>query len=278
MRPACCDMLTGLNRMRTLRFAIPILFVWTAVAQTPPPAASTPAPVAGRGAAQGPNTDVFYKLAPDAVAQDGVPKGEIKGPFTLPSQAYPGTSHTYWVYVPAQYDPAKPACLMVFQDGHYFMGLGNNNYRIPYVFDNLIHRREMPGTIGMFINPGRRPDQREATDAEWGDQSNNRPTEYNSLDDRYAKVVCDELLPELKKQYSISIRPEDRAIAGASSGAIAAFTVAWHRPDQFRKVISTIGSFTNLRGGHVYPDLIRRNDAKPIRIYLQDGANDNRGL
>ena len=133
-------------------------------------------------------------------------------------------------------------------------------------------------TIGVFINPGHTPEQKEATDSEWGDRTNNRRVEYNALDDKYSKLIVDELLPELKKQYNLSDKPEDRAIAGASSGAICAFTVAWQRPDQFRKVISTIGSFTNIMGGHAYPDLIRKSDPKPIRVFLQDGVNDNRGL
>src|SRR4029077_10514637 len=110
------------------------------------------------------------------------------------------------------------------------------------------------------------------------DRSSNRPQEYNALDDKYAKVIVDELMPALSKEYNISANPDERAIGGASSGAICAFTVAWHRPDQFRKVISTIGSFTNIMGGHVYPDLIRQSEPKPIRIFLQDGLNDNRGL
>ena len=90
-------------------------------------------------------------------------------------------------------------------------------------------------------------------------------------------MVIDELIPKLKEDYMLSDKPEDRAIAGASSGAICAFTVAWHRPDAFGKVLSTIGSFTNIRGGHVYPELIAQHPKKPIRIFLQDGLNDNRG-
>jgi enterochelin esterase family protein len=144
--------------------------------------------------------------------------------------------------------------------------------------DNLIYRREIPVMIAVFINPGRQPDQPEATANDWGDRSSNRPQEYNALDDKYAKVIVDELMPVLQKQFNLSTNPDDRAIGGASSGAIAAFTVAWHRPDQFRKVLSTIGSFTNIRGGHVYPDLIRSTEKKPIRIFLQDGVNDNRGV
>jgi enterochelin esterase family protein len=185
-------------------------------------------------------------------------------------------TRNYWVYVPAQYDTNQPACLMVFQDGHAFVSL-TGDYRIPYVFDNLISRREMPITLAVFSNPGHGPGQPESTSTNWGDTINNRPTEYNELNDRYATLIINELLPALERAYRISKRPEDRAIAGASSGAICAFTVAWQRPDQFRKVISTIGSFTNIRGGHVYPDLIRHAERKPIRIFLQDGLNDNRG-
>ena len=221
--------------------------------------------------------DDAYKLGPDSQAQEGVPQGKVTDWEKLPSQAYPGTLHDFCVYVPAQYDPAKPAALMIFQDGQAWFRL-TGDYRVPHVFDNLIYRREMPVTIAVFINPGRTPEQPEASQSDWGDRSSNRPQEYNALDDKYAHVIVDELLPVLKARYKLSDNPDDRAIAGASSGAIAAFTVAWHRPDQFRKVISTIGSFTNIRGGHVYPDLIRQSERKPIRIFLQDGVNDNRGL
>lgn len=221
--------------------------------------------------------DDVYKLGPDSNVQPNVPQGKVVGPLTLASNVFPNTTRNYWVYTPAQYDAKTPACLMIFQDGHFFVN-PTGEYRIPIVFDNLIYRREMPVTLAVFVNPGRTPDQTEATDKEWGDRTNNRGLEYNALDDKYARLIVDELLPELKKSYNISDKPEDRAICGASSGAICAFTVAWQRPDQFRKVISTIGSFTNIRGGHVYPDLILKSDLKPIRVFLQDGLNDNRGL
>jgi enterochelin esterase family protein len=221
-------------------------------------------------------TDDVYRLGPDSEPHEGVPQGKIVGPLTLASNVFPETTRHYWVYVPAQYDAAKPACLMIFQDGHAFLN-PKGDYRIPFVFDNLIYRREMPVTIGVFINPGHRADQQEASGSNWGDGTTNRGLEYNALDDKYSKLIIDELLPELSKDYKISSDPNDRAIAGASSGAICAFTVAWQRPDQFRKVISTIGSFTNIRGGHVYPDLIREAEPKPIRVFLQDGLNDNRG-
>jgi enterochelin esterase family protein len=223
-------------------------------------------------------TDDVYQLGPDSAPHPGVPQGKVAGPLSLESKkVWPNTSRNYWVYVPAQYDGKTPACLMVFQDGHAFVN-PKGDYRIPFVFDNLIYRREMPVTIAVFINPGHTPDQKESSGADWGDKINNRPMEYNTLDDKYATLIIDELMPVLKKEYKLSDKPEDHAIAGASSGAIAAFTVAWQRPDVFRKVVSTIGSFTNIRGGHVYPELILKEDAKPIRVYLQDGSNDNRGV
>jgi enterochelin esterase-like enzyme len=226
---------------------------------------------------QTPNTDIHYRLGPDSLAQEGVPKGTIKGPFALPSEVFPGTSHTYWVYVPAQYDAAKPACLMVFNDGQAFMA-PEGDARAQNVMDNLIYRREIPVMIGVFINPGRRPDQPEPHPKDWGDRNTNRPTEYNSMDDRYPRVIVDELLPALYKEYNISKNPDHHGIGGASSGAIAAFTVAWERPNHFRKVLSIVGSFVDLRGGHVYPEAVLKSEKKPIRVFLQDGRNDNRAL
>ncbi len=228
------------------------------------------------GQAQAAALDEVYHLGPDSAPHDGVPRGKVIGPLTLASQVFTNTTRHYWIYVPAQYDPKKPASLMIFQDGHAFVNL-EGDYRMPYVFDNLIYRREIPVMIGVFINPGHTPEQPESSSTNWGDSINNRATEYNELNDHYARLVIDELLPVLEKDYNISKNPDDRAIAGASSGAICAFTVAWQRPDQFHKVISTIGSFTNIRGGHVYPELVRQNERKPLRVYLQDGLNDNRG-
>ena len=246
-----------------ITLAASVFVAAAAFSQTPPPAA--------------PNTEQYYKLAPDALPQEGVPKGRIQGPFTLPSNAYPGTQHTYWIYVPAQYDPATPASLMIFQDGQAFMA-PDGDIRAQVVMDNLIYRREIPVMIGVFINPGRRPDQPEPTPNNWGDRDTNRPTEYNTLDDKYARVIVDELLPVLYKDYNISKDPERHGIGGSSSGAIAAFTIAWERPDQFRKILSNVGSFTNIRGGNAYPDIIRSSEKKPLRIFLVDGRNDNRAL
>lgn len=224
-----------------------------------------------------PSPDSQYRLGPDSLPQEGVPKGEVRGPFVIQSQAYPGTQHTYWIYVPAQYDPKVPTALMVFQDGQAFKN-ENGEIRAQNVMDNLIYRREIPVMIGVFINPGRRPDQTEASPQEWGDRTTNRPTEYNSLDDKYARVVTEELMPALEKDYNISKDPEMHGIGGSSSGAIAAFTVAWERPNAFRKVLSIVGSFTNIRGGHKYSEIVEKSKKKPIRVFLCDGRNDNRGI
>ncbi len=246
-------------------------------AQTAPPANSSTNRPPNRNASDR-KMDAFYKLGPDSLPQEGVPKGRIDGPKVIQSEAYPGTQHTYWVYVPAQYDPAKPAPLTIFNDGQAFKN-EPGDVQAQHVLDNLIYRREIPVMLAVFINPGHRPDQAEATPQEWGDRSGNRPEEYNSLNDKYARVIVDELFPALRKEYNFSSDPEQRAIGGASSGGIAAFTVAWQRPDQFHKVFTFVGSFVNLgnRGGNTYPDLVLNSEKKPLRVFLQDGRNDNRG-
>src|SRR5262245_35316635 len=107
--------------------------------QTTPGQSGTGQPRAGGQpqAPPGPNPNYQYRLGPDSLPQEGVPKGEIRGPYTLPSNVYPGTQHTYWVYVPAQYSPAIPAALMVYQDGQAFKD-ENGDIRAQNVMDNLI--------------------------------------------------------------------------------------------------------------------------------------------
>lgn len=210
-----------------------------------------------------------YKLGPDSFPQEGVPRGEvIKMPPWTNSAVFSGTTRDWWVYVPKQYDTSKPACLMIFQDGGSYVS-SNGSYRVPVVFDNLIAKGRIPVTIGVFINPGTFAPQIPGARAR-----SNRSFEYDSLGDQYSKFIIDEVLPEVSKKYNLTKDPEGRAIAGASSGAICAWTVAWERPEMFRKVLSFIGSFTNIRGGHNYPALIRKTEVKPIRIYLQDGSGD----
>jgi enterochelin esterase family protein len=232
---------------------------------------TTPVAGATRGSTNQPDYNAQYKFGRDSLPQEGVPRGEvIKMPPFTNSAVFPGTVRDWWVYVPKQYDASKPACLMVFQDGGGYVSTASNAmYRVPTVFDNLIAKKEMPVTIGVFINPGNIPV------AGAGERPrNNRSFEYDSLGDLYSKFLIQELLPEVTKKYNITKDPDGRAIGGASSGGICAFTVAWERPDEFRKVLSHIGSFTNIRGGHNYPALIRKTEKKPLRVFLQDGSHD----
>jgi enterochelin esterase-like enzyme len=210
-----------------------------------------------------------YKLGPDSQRHEGVPVGTVTK-HEWKSKVFDGTIRDYFVYAPRQYDPAKPACVMVFQDGHAYVN-ETGEFRVPIVFDNLISKGQMPVTIAIFINPGHKAEK--TPDKPWN--SNNRSFEYDTLSDQYARFLLEEMLPEVGKEYKLTDSAEGRAIGGISSGGICAFTVAWHRPDAFSRVLSHVGSFTNIRGGHVYPALIRKTrPVKPIRVFLQDGAND----
>jgi enterochelin esterase family protein len=212
-----------------------------------------------------------------------VPKGRLEGPFLFRSQIIANTVRKYWVYVPAQYSPGTAANVLVFQDGQRATNPAGA-LRIPQVLENLVHQKAIPVTIGIFITPGQRGDT--YPDDLGTGNPNNRAAEYDSLTDAYARFVVEEMLPEVGKKYTLTRDPAGRAIGGASSGAICAFTVAWHRPDQFRNVISLIGSYTSIAyrpaqdgqpmvpGGDLYPTLIRKSPIKPIRIFLQDGSND----
>ena len=207
-----------------------------------------------------------YKLGPDSQKQSGVPEGKVTK-HTWKSTVFPGTVRDYWVYVPAQYDKEKPACTMVFQDGGSYVNV-TGQFRVPVVFDNLIHKGEMPATIGIFISPGTVPAD------QGGAAKPNRSFEYDTLSDQYARFLEKEMLPEIAKDYNLRKDAAGRGICGISSGGICAFTIAWQRPDMFSKVLSHVGSFTNIRGGDVYPGIIRKTEKKPIRVFLQDGSGD----
>ena len=212
-----------------------------------------------------------YQPGPDAQPREEVPHGEVrKMPAFETSAVFPGTAHDWQIYVPKQYDAAKPACVMIFFDGSGYAKVDGAS-RVPVVFDNLIAKKDMPVTIGVFVNPGTfkaaQPGAKERS---------NRSFEYDSLGDANARFVLDELMPLVAKDFKLTQDPAGWAVGGLSSGGIAAFTLAWERPDRVRKVVSWIGSFTNIRGGYVYPAEIRKtkDQAKPLRVFLQDGAND----
>ena len=235
--------------------------------------------------------DDQYVLTPDSLPKAGVPHGKVIAMEPWKSKIYDGTVRDWWIYVPAQYDGSKAAAVMVFQDGGKakpedakFAGPHN----AIWAFDNLIHSKQMPVTIGIFISPGSFP-----TELEGGKPRSNRSFEYDTPDGTYARFLLEEILPEVAKKYKLTEKAEERAICGNSSGGICAFAVAWERPDAFTKVVSHIGSFTNIRGGYIYPSLIRKTAPKVsgahyttpeqkallekrrgIRVFLQDGKND----
>jgi gluconolactonase len=197
-----------------------------------------------------------------------VPKGEVARYSFAGSRVFPGTVRDYWVYVPRQYDPQKPACVYVNQDGV--------QYDASAAFDRLIDRKEIPILIGVFVTPGR---VKALTDQAL--DRFNRSVEYDGLGSDYARFLLEELLPEVERQTASDGRPirlshngNDRCIGGASSGAVCAFTAAWERPDAFRRVFSAVGTYVGLRGANNYPTLIRKFEPKPMRIFLQDGSND----
>ncbi len=250
------------------------------LAQTPATAPASPTTSTNPLAAAAP---VTYSLTPDSLPQPDVPKGRLEGPFEFKSQVFAGTVRRYWIFVPAQYTGEQPASLLVFQDGQRATN-PDGVLRVPTVLENLIHRGDLPVTIGLFITPGHRAER--YPDDLGMRNPDHRAQEYDAMNDAYARMLIDELLPEVGQRYRLTDDPEQRAIGGTSSGAICAFTVAWHRPDQFRKVISMIGSYVSIGyrpatedrpmvpGGDLYPTLIRKTPIKPLRIFLQDGRRD----
>lgn len=262
-------------RARSLLFALSALIVVVAPAVVMGQAATPQATVERKPG--------DYPLGPDSLPKDGVPKGRLEGPFEFRSQVLAGTVRRYWLFVPAQYTGEAPANVLVFQDGQRATN-PTGSLRVPQVLENLIAAGDIPVTIGIFITPGHRAEV--YPDNLGTGNPNNRAQEYDSLSDAYTRFLVSEMLPEVGKKYRLTDDVEGRAIGGTSSGAICAFTVAWHRPDVFRKVISFIGSYTSIAyrpatdttpmvpGGDLYPTLIRKNPIKPIRIFLQDGSAD----
>ena len=210
-----------------------------------------------------------YVPGPDSVVQPGVPQGELINFEFAESRIFPGTTRQVTVYVPREYDPATPACVFVDQDGV--------QWNAPVVLDNLIARKELPIIIGVFVTPGIVKSAHPQTEL----SRFNRSLEYDGLGDSYVRFLLEELLPVVETKVTTDGRPvhlshsgNDRAIAGSSSGAIAAFSAAWERPDAFSRVFSSIGTYVGLRGGERYPTLIRKYEPKPIRVFLQDGSHD----
>ena len=259
--------------MSSLRTLLPCLLAGLASVAS----AQTAAPKAN--AAPTKDWNAQYVLGPDSQEKANVPKGAIIKFHLDDSKTFPGYGRDWALYIPAQYDGKKEACLMVFQDGMGYIG-PKGNWRVSTVFDNLIAEGKMPVTIALFINPGFAPDKNNPTGKGKDGKplgKSNRSFEYDNVTDKYVTFLLEEMIPLVEaKNYKISKDPKRRAIGGASSGGICAFNVAWQRPDAFSKVFTTIGSFTNIQGGHRYAGLVRASKSapKPLRVFLQDGSSD----
>ena len=229
-----------------------------------------------------------FALTEDSLVREGVPQGRLEGPFEFHSDIIKNTVRRYWVFVPAQYDPAEATNVLVFQDGQRATN-PKGSLRVQNVLTNLIHDGSIPPTIGIFITPGNTTvKSRRYPDNLGMSNPNHRWQEYDVTSDAYARMLIEEMLPRVGATYNLTDDPKRRVIGGTSSGAICAFTVAWHRPDAFQNVISYIGSFVSIgsrsktedpegpwpRGGQDYPALIRRAPIRPLKLFFQDGSND----
>ena len=201
-------------------------------------------------------------LPPEAAAE---PTGTLVERRHTGTRVYPGVARDYAVYIPANLDPATPAALLVFQDGRFYSA--PEKFRATSVLDALVATGAIPPTVAVFVEPGDLPGNAPNT-------RGNRSVEYDTLSPAYVTFLLDELLPEALFGLNISTDPARRTICGMSSGGICAFNAAWERPDAFGKVISHCGSFTNIRGGHVYPSYVRAAEPKPLRVWMQSGAGD----
>ena len=209
-----------------------------------------------------------YPLGPDSQVHSSVAAGKTFSFELNNSRIFPGTARTITVYVPAAYHGDKPACV--------YVGLDGLGFNAAIVFDNLIAQHAMPVTIGIGIAPGS-----VASASPPANPRFDRSLEFDSLNDRLSRFILDEVLPEVERHSTpdqipikLSTNPNDRTIGGGSTGAIAAFTVAWERPDAFRRVFSSIGTYVGMRGGEQYYVLVRKTEPKPLRIFMQDGVHD----
>ena len=231
-------------------------------------------------------------FGPLSYMEPGVPSGTVSEKIVHTSKIYDGMKSEYWIYVPAQYDPKVPAALMVFQDGSGYIHRDGNNPTLN-VIDNLIAQKKIPVMIAVFINPGDIADSpgtptynfvKDYSD-KWHRtlKDSMRSTLYDTVSDRYARFLRDEVLADVQSHYNLRKDAYSWAITGLSSGGICSFNAAWQMPDRFSRVISWIGSFTSIQwkedpalpdGGQDYAEKILRESKRNIRVWLQDGSTD----
>jgi enterochelin esterase-like enzyme len=207
-----------------------------------------------------------YALGPDSLLQPDVPAGEVTSFRWVSDRVYPGVERAVSVYVPADLPRGKASNLIVFQDGSDYL---DAEFGATAVLDNLIHRDEIPPTVALFVDAGETGPGYPLFGG-----TDNRSTEYDSVNGDYGRFLIEELLPEVRTLAPITDDPRGRAVCGISSGGACAFTVAWHHPDEFANVISHCGSFLGIRGANEYPVLIRQNPRKNLRVWHQTGERD----
>jgi enterochelin esterase family protein len=231
-------------------------------------------------------------FGPMSYLQPRVPSGTLSGKIEHTSKIYDGMKSEYWVYVPSEYDAKTPAALMIFQDGEGYTHREGNNPALNAI-DNLIAQKKIPVMICVFINPGDIADSPGTPTynfvKRYSDQwhrtlkDSMRSTLYDTVSDRYARFLRDEILADVEAKYNIRKDAYSRGITGLSSGGICSFNAAWQMPEQFSRVITWIGSFTAIQwkedpaiadGGQDYPEKILREPHRNIRVWLEDGAND----
>ncbi len=222
------------------------------------PLAGSPAVAVGGVPETPPST-----YAPPELRPGRIKPGRVE-PFTFAASAiYPGTTRQVHVFIPAQYDGSKPACVSVKFDGY--------NAAEKPVLEAMIAAGELPVTVGVFVRPGDLPSPVQGTMGR-----RNRCFEYDAVGDANARFLVDEVLPEVARRFDLKLSASgnDRSIAGGSSGGIAAFNAAFQRPDLFSRVYANSGSFVAFRGGHEFPTLVRKFEPRPIRAYLTTGMRD----
>ena len=191
------------------------------------------------------------------------------------STLYPDTTRDIWIYTPPGFEPGvgDPPALAVFQDGGGYLNK-EGPVRAPAVFDSLIAAGDLPPIVGAFVMPGTALDEAIPPNSHRHDIG--RSWEYDAVTPRFAQFLDTEIVPLVEAQIGAAVTtdPSKRMICGISSGGICAFNAAWHRPESFGLVLSHCGSYTNIRGGHNIPYLIRTTPRKPIKVFLQSGSRD----
>ena len=219
--------------------------------------------LAGSTTPQAKEEAVTAKYEPPAVKPGDILPGTTKQLTFTQSKIFPGTTREVTVLIPAQYDGKKPACVYVKTDGY--------NPREKTLMETMIATREMPVTVGVFVRPGDVPSPMKGTIGR-----RNRDFEYDGVSDNNVRFLTQELLPQVAKEFGLNLSTDgnDRCMSGGSSGGIAAFAAAWHQPEAFSRVYAVSGSFVGFRGGHEFPTMIRKFEAKPIRSFLTTGTHD----